>query len=111
MRKLVSIISLFLISFSLCYGQNNYKISANARVKGRTIVGSLPVPSVAKNKQGTVVVTVKVDQYGNVSEAIPGAEGTSITDKELWNAAQNTAMKAHFNMNASSPRTRSLTAK
>lgn len=103
MRKLVTIISLFLISFSLCNGQNNYRISANARVKGRTIVGSLPVPNVAKSKQGTVVVAVKVDQYGSVTEAIPGAEGTSITDKELWNAARNTAMKAHFNMNASAP--------
>lgn len=103
MKKLATIVSLFLISLSLCYGQNDYKISANARVKGRTIVGSLPVPNIAKNKQGIVIVTVKVDQYGNVTEAIPGAEGTTITDKELWNAARNTAMKAHFNMNASSP--------
>lgn len=102
MRKLVAIVSLFLISFCFCYGQNNYRISANARVKGRTIVGSLPVPIVAKNKQGTVVVTVKIDQYGSVTEAIPGAEGTSITDKDLWNAARNTALKAHFNASASS---------
>lgn len=77
--------------------------SANAHVKGRNVVGSLPKPSYATQAQGTVVVQVKVDQYGNVTEAIPGAEGTTVTDKTLWNAARNAAMKAHFNMDAGAP--------
>ena len=47
--------------------------------------------------EGTVVVQVKVDQYGNVTEALPGVEGTTVTDKSLWNAARSAAMKAHFN--------------
>ena len=49
------------------------------------------------------MVQVKVDQYGQVTEAIPGAEGTTVTDKTLWNAARNAALKAHFNQNASAP--------
>ena len=77
--------------------------SANAHVKGRNVVGSLPKPSYGTQAQGIVVVQVKVDQYGNVTEAIPGAEGTTVTDKTLWNAARNAAMKAHFNMDASAP--------
>jgi len=44
-----------------------------------------------------------VDQYGNVTEAIPGAEGTTVTDKNLWNAARNAALKAHFNPSADAP--------
>jgi TonB family protein len=77
--------------------------SANAHVKGRNVVGSLPRPTYASQTEGTVVVRVKVDQYGNVTEAIPGAEGTTVTDKTLWNAARNAAMKAHFNMDAHAP--------
>jgi len=77
--------------------------SANAHVKGRNVVGSLPRPTYASQTEGTVVVQVKVDQYGNVTEAIPGAEGTTVTDKTLWNAARNAAMKAHFNMDAHAP--------
>jgi TonB family protein len=77
--------------------------SANAHVKGRNVVGSLPRPTYASQMEGIVVVQVKVDQYGNVTEAIPGAEGTTVTDKTLWNAARNAAMKAHFNMDAHAP--------
>ena len=77
--------------------------SANAHGKGRNVVGSLPKPSYGTQEQGTVVVQVKVDQYGNVTEAIAGAEGTTVTDKTLWNAARSAALKAHFNMDASAP--------
>lgn len=77
--------------------------SANAHLKGRSVMGTLPKPDYASQMAGTVVVTIKVDQYGNVTEAIPGAEGTTVTEKSLWNAARNAAMKAHFNMAADAP--------
>ena len=76
---------------------------ANAHVKGRNVVGSLPKPSYATQTEGTVVVQVKVDQYGTVTEAIAGAEGTTVTDKNLWAAARSAALKAHFNMDANAP--------
>ena len=77
--------------------------SANAHVKGRNVVGSLPKPSYSTQLEGIVVVQVKVDQYGNVTEAVAGAEGTTVTDKTLWNAARNAALKAHFNQSADAP--------
>jgi TonB family protein len=77
--------------------------SANAHVKGRNVVGTLPKPSYATQTEGVVVVQVKVDQYGTVTEAVPGAEGTTATDKNLWAAARNAALKAHFNMDANAP--------
>ena len=83
--------------------------SANAHVKGRNVVGSMPKPSYATQTEGIVVVQVKVDQYGNVTEAIPGAEGTTVTDKTLWNAARNAAMKTTFNMDANAPAVQSGT--
>ncbi|MBQ3765307.1 MAG: TonB family protein [Bacteroidales bacterium] len=77
--------------------------NANAHLRGRNVVGTLPKPSYNAQMEGTVVVQVKVDQYGNVTEAIPGVEGTTVTDKSLWNAARAAAMKAHFNMSADAP--------
>ena len=77
--------------------------NANAHLSGRNVVGSLPKPSYNAQLEGTVVVQVKVDQYGNVTEAVAGVEGTTVTDKNLWNAARSAALKAHFNQSASAP--------
>jgi len=77
--------------------------SANAHLKGRTLMVSLPKPSYSAQKEGTVVVRIKVDQYGIVVEAVPGVEGTTVTDKDLWNAARLAAMKAVFNQAADAP--------
>ena len=77
--------------------------AANAHVKGRNLIGSLKKPEYATQMEGKVVVRIKVDQYGNVIEALPGAEGTTVTDKGLWNAARKAAMEAHFNTDASAP--------
>ena len=77
--------------------------TANAHLSGRNVVGTLPKPSYNAQLEGTVVVQVKVDQYGNVTEAVPGVEGTTVTDKGLWNAARSAAMKAHFNTKADAP--------
>lgn len=77
--------------------------SPKASLKGRSIVGAIPSPNYPIQTEGIVVVTIMVDQYGNVTEAVPGAEGTTITDRNLWNAARNAAMKAHFNQSAEAP--------
>ena len=77
--------------------------TANAHLSGRNVVGTLPKPSYNAQLEGTVVVQVKVDQYGNVTEAVAGVEGTTVADKGLWNAARNAALKAHFNTKADAP--------
>ncbi|MCR5003820.1 MAG: hypothetical protein K5984_05555 [Bacteroidales bacterium] len=69
---------------------------ANAHLKGRNSVGSLPRPAYGVQKEGIVVVTIKVDIYGNVVDAQPGATGTTVSDDKLWAAARSAAMKAHF---------------
>ena len=74
--------------------------TANAHLQGRSLKGSLPKPSYNAQIEGTVVVQIKVDQYGKVIEAVPGAAGTTVTDKGLWNAARNAAMGANFSTGA-----------
>ncbi len=74
-----------------------------ASLKGRTLNGTLPRPAYTVQQNGTVVVDIWVDNYGTVQKAVAGAEGTTVTDKDLWNAARKAAMGAHFNMSADAP--------
>ena len=75
----------------------------NAKLAGRSVNGTLPRPSYAVQKDGIVVVEIWVDNYGNVQKAVAGAEGTTVTDKTLWQAARKAALGAHFNMSADAP--------
>ena len=74
-----------------------------AKLAGRTVNGSLVKPSYSVQAEGRVVVEIWVDQYGVVQKAVPGAEGTTVTDKELWNEARKAAMKASFNLSSDAP--------
>lgn len=75
----------------------------NAKVPGRSVNGTLPRPSYGVQASGKVVVDIWVDNYGNVQKAVAGAEGTTVTDKTLWQAARKAALGAHFNMSADAP--------
>lgn len=103
MKRLLSIVLISWVSV-VCLAQQN-SLGAQANVKGRRVSGSLPRPTLSyyEGAAGVVVVTVKVDQYGNVTEAIPGAEGTTLINQNLWDLARNAALKAHFNQSADSP--------
>ena len=75
----------------------------NAKLTGRSVNGTLPRPTYAVQASGKVVVEIWVDNYGTVQKAVAGAEGTTVTDKTLWQAARKAALGAHFNMSADAP--------
>lgn len=72
-------------------------------IKGRSVVGQLLRPRYTVQAEGTVVVTILVDQYGNVTQAKAGAEGSTTDNKELLSAARAAAMHSHFNQDAKAP--------
>jgi len=76
---------------------------AKAVLAGRSVNGTLPRPTYNTSASGKVVVNIWVDNYGTVQKAVAGAEGTSVTDKNLWQAARKAAMGASFNMDADAP--------
>ena len=95
------------ISESLAAGnpQGNTRVGdidgkPSARLEGRSVVGSLPYPTYNVNKQGKVVVLIRVDQYGKVISARAGYDGTTVQDKTLWDAAVNAALEAKFNVSS-----------
>jgi hypothetical protein len=75
----------------------------NAKLAGRSVNGTLPRPSYSVQAAGKVVVDIWVDNYGTVQKAVAGAEGTTVSDKTLWQAARKAALGAHFNMSADAP--------
>lgn len=75
----------------------------NAKLTGRKVVGTLPSPSYNVQASGKVVVEIWVDNYGNVQKAVAGVEGTTVSDKTLWQAARKAALEAHFNLSADAP--------
>ena len=76
----------------------------NARLEGRTVdKAGLKKPVYSSQESGTVVVNIWVDNYGTVVRAVPGGDGTTVTDKTLWAAARTAAMETHFNMDAKAP--------
>ena len=77
--------------------------SSRRSLEGRTVMGNLPLPEYSVQNAGTVVVRIMVDQYGSVTNAIPGARGTTVQDATLWEAAKKAALKAKFNVSATAP--------
>ena len=98
MRRLITILLLSIIPFL-----GGAQTTATGQLKGRSIVGSLPKPAYQAREAGTVVVRIKVDQNGNVIETVPGVDGTTITDSELWKACGASASMARFNASADAP--------
>lgn len=98
------------ISESLRAGQTggntavgNPEGTPQAKLAGRSVMGSLPAPDYVSEVSGQVVVTIRVDQYGAVINAIPGAKGTTLQDAATWEAARKAALKAKFNISSQAP--------
>lgn len=76
----------------------------SAKLEGRSVMGSLPLP-VKDNiqKQGIVVVRIYVNREGTVTSAVAGEQGTTVTDKTLWDNAVAAAKRAKFNVSRNAP--------
>ena len=57
---------------------------------------SFKKPDNPTQEDGTVVVDIVVDKYGNVIKATPGARGSSTTNPTLYKQAKEAALKAKF---------------
>ena len=66
---------------------------------------NIPKPKYTSQEQGRVVVTIWVDQEGNVIRAKAGGKGTNVTDQSLWNMAVEAAKKAKFATDPNAPST------
>jgi len=102
MKKLTSIILAILIAVASAHAQRS-EGTASVSLAGRSLIGNIPRLTSSGNIEGTVVVAIIVDKYGNVTKAAPGVEGTTITSNNVWNAARSAALRARFNSSANAP--------
>lgn len=65
-------------------------------LKGRGLVGNLPLPSYPGNKTGKIVIRVTVDASGRVTGAAFEPKGSTESDPQLVAAALEAARKARF---------------
>ncbi len=71
-------------------------------LKGRTH-RLLPKPEDTSQKEGIVVVEIRVNSNGDVVSATPGVKGSTTLDDHLCSRAKQAALKAKFNQKPSSP--------
>jgi colicin import membrane protein len=64
---------------------------------------ALPLPAYNHQVEGIVVVEVRVNRNGDVTNARPGVRGTTIQNINLHNAAKSAAEKARFDVSQNSP--------
>ena len=64
---------------------------------------SLPKPTYNSPEQGKIVVSIIVNRQGQVTSASAGAKGTTISEINLRQQAENTARKTVFEPNADAP--------
>jgi len=65
-------------------------------LRGRGLVGSLPVPAYPGNVSGKIVIRVAVDQHGKVTSATYEPKGSTSSDAALIAAAVAAAKRAQF---------------
>jgi outer membrane biosynthesis protein TonB len=69
---------------------------------GRSMI-LMKKPEFTIQKEGIVVVEITVDKTGKVISATPGKQGSTVTDKVLYEAAKKAALESKFNLKNDAP--------
>ena len=84
------------------YGNSGSGSGGNYNLKGRTAL-SKPIRKPNCQEEGTVVVSIEVDQNGKVIKAIPGVKGSTNTAACLLKPAKEAALKTKWNAAVNAP--------
>lgn len=84
------------------YGNSGSGSGGNYNLAGRKAL-SKPIQKPDCQEEGTVVVSIEVDQNGKVTKATPGARGTTNSASCLYDAAKKAALKTKWNADGNAP--------
>lgn len=84
------------------YGNSGSGSGGNYNLAGRKAL-SKPIEKPDCQEEGTVVVSIEVDQDGRVTKATPGARGTTNSAFCLYDAAKKAALKTKWNADGNAP--------
>lgn len=102
MYKILSTILAILLTVISAQAQRS-EGTATAQLNNRTLTGKPPRLTVSGQVEGKVVVSLWVDPYGSVQRVVPGADGTTVDNKNVWKVVESAALRAHFNASAEAP--------
>lgn len=84
-------------------------VKATYQIEDRYVAyGGIGTPESVGNQEGTIVIKVSVDKYGEVKKTSVDPSST-ITDPEVVEAARRAALKTNFNINTDAPNLQSGT--
>ncbi|WP_425659685.1 energy transducer TonB [Tenacibaculum ascidiaceicola] len=84
------------------YGNSGSGSGGNYNLAGRKAL-SKPIQKPDCQEEGTVVVSIEVNQKGQVTKATPGARGTTNSASCLYDAAKKAALKTKWNAGGNAP--------
>ena len=84
------------------YGNSGSGSGGNYNLAGRKAL-SKPIEKPDCQEEGTVVVSIEVDQNGRVIKAVAGARGTTNSAPCLYDAAEKAALKTKWNADNNAP--------
>lgn len=84
------------------YGNSGSGSGGNYNLAGRKAL-SKPIEKPDCQEEGTVVVSIEVDQNGRVIKATPGAKGTTNSASCLYEAAKKAALRTKWNADGNAP--------
>lgn len=84
------------------YGNSGSGSEGNYNLAGRKAL-SKPIQKPDCQEEGTVVVSIEVNQNGQVTKATPGARGTTNSALCLYDAAKKAALKTKWNADGNAP--------
>jgi hypothetical protein len=105
----VSVIHFSEVAFSNVGDAETKKVLTSEGTKGVTYVMHgrkvirQPVVNNMTQEHGTVVVAITIDKYGHVVKAEPGVEGTTTTNKYLYDKAKQAAESTKFDTSPTMP--------
>ncbi|WP_432712283.1 energy transducer TonB [Pedobacter sp.] len=67
---------------------------------------NLVTPQDDGQKTGKIAVKVTINKEGVVINAVPGAKGSTLSDRELWQKCKDAVMGARYNQSANAPEVR-----
>ncbi len=71
-------------------------LTGDYSLAGRSLIGSLPVPSYTAQTEGRVVIAITVDEKGRVTSASYQQVNSTTNNERLVTAARDAALKARF---------------
>ncbi len=80
-------------------GSTGTGTSGSFSLEGRTLVGNIVPPQYNKNMEGKIVIVIRVNREGEVTDASYSPQNSTISDAQMIESARKAALQTRFSRN------------